>query len=94
MGKTKHYKPRPWVKAGRAEEVIGGGYFVFRRGQDTGRIRPAFWSFEHPTLALAIAAAKKLSDENPGQQFDVFGLLDTAFIPTAAAVEIKVPELA
>lgn len=55
----------------RKDEVIGGGYFVFRRGEGTGRIRPSAWPFEHPTICAAKREADKLAKTQPGYQFDV-----------------------
>jgi hypothetical protein len=54
----------------RKGEQIGGGYFVFRDG--TGRIRPAMWPFEHPTLESAIDEAKRLAGLQLGHEFVVF----------------------
>lgn len=64
----------PWLKDPRKErpgEKIGGGYFVFRRGDGTGRIRPSQWPFEYASLDEAAEQAKKLADANPGYRFDV-----------------------
>jgi hypothetical protein len=55
----------------RKGEEIGGGYFVFRRGDDTGRIRPSPWPFEHPTLCAAKREADRLAQAYPGYRFDV-----------------------
>lgn len=72
-------KPKPakrtgWLKKPtqpRTGEQIGGGYFVFRRGDGTGRIRPGVWPFEHPTIESARAEAKRLAEAQPGYRFDV-----------------------
>lgn len=55
----------------RKGEQIGGGYFVFRRGEGTGRIRSSHWPFEHPTICAAKREADKLAKTQPGYQFDV-----------------------
>lgn len=79
MGKNQ--KIKAWVKDGRAEETIGGGFIVFRRGDDTNRIRPAFWPFEHATLEAAHEQAKRLAAANPGKTFDVFKSVASITIP-------------
>ena len=73
--KPRRARPRAWLKdprLPREEEAIGGGYFVFRRGDGTNRIRPSNWPFEHPTLEAAKGEALKLARSNPGYQFEVF----------------------
>lgn len=59
------------ARTARKGEQIGGGYFVFRRGDGTGRIRPSPWPFEHPTICAAKREADKLAKMQPGYQFDV-----------------------
>ena len=59
------------ARTSRKGERIGGGYFVFRRGDGTGRIRPSPWPFEHPTICAAKREADKLAKMQPGFQFDV-----------------------
>lgn len=64
-----------WVKdpkLARPGEVIDGGYFIFRRGDGTNRIRPSQWPFEYDSLAAATAQAEKHAAEMPGYRFDVF----------------------
>lgn len=68
----------------RKEEVIGGGYFVFRRGDDTGRIRPSNWPFEHPTLDAARREAAKLAAQNPGYRFDILHVCGSALVQAEA----------
>lgn len=58
-------------KLARKGETIGGGYWVFRRGDDTGRIRPPMWPFEYGALTDAINQANKLAEDNPGEEFIV-----------------------
>lgn len=55
-------------------EVVGGGFFVFRRGVTTGRIKvdPERLPFEHATLDVAQAEAVRLAAANPGVIFSVF----------------------
>jgi len=59
----------------RAEkgEKVGGGFFVFRRGSTTGRIKinPAKLPFEHPSLEAALREAKRLTERHPGVGFSV-----------------------
>jgi hypothetical protein len=63
---------KPWDrKRPRDGESIGGGYFVFRRGDSTGRIRPGETPFEHPSLEAATTEAARLAVLQPGYQFDI-----------------------
>lgn len=71
----------------RKGEQIGGGFFVFRRGHRTGRIRPAHLPFEHPTFEAAQAEADKLADAQPGQTFIVVGQVYLVCLPAPAATE-------
>ena len=64
-------------KKPRDGEVIGAGFFVFRRGGGTGRIRPAQWPFEHPNLEAAEAEAAKLAAKMPGYTFDVLQVVSS-----------------
>lgn len=67
--------PERWHKARVANgEVVGGGYFVFRRGETTGRIKinPAKLPFEHGTLESAQREANRLSLLHPGVTFSIF----------------------
>lgn len=57
----------------RPNETIGGGWFVFRRGGDTKRIRPALWPFEYATEQEAQAQATLLAIREKGEQFIVVG---------------------
>ncbi|MGB3833726.1 MAG: hypothetical protein WA975_17895 [Mesorhizobium sp.] len=58
-------------KKARKGEVIGGGYFVFRRGDGTNRIRPSQWPYEYGSQEAAEEQAKILAKANPGYRFDV-----------------------
>lgn len=78
MGKLKF---KPWISNGRADETIGGGFIVFRRGSGTKRIRPSYWPFEHADEGSAMAQAKTLAELNPGQTFEVFGSLGSVAVP-------------
>lgn len=62
----------------RPGEVIGGGFFVFRRGGNSGRVRCPEWPFEHPTREAADAEAERLRAKFPGERFDVFAHTDEA----------------
>ena len=46
----------------RQNEEIGGGYFVFRRGDRTNRVRPGKMPFEHPTKEAATEEAARLAE--------------------------------
>lgn len=59
------------ARKARVGEVIGGGFFVFRRGDSTNRIRPSMWPYEHGTLAEAHAQAETLAKDNPKEKFIV-----------------------
>ena len=74
-GKNSH---RGWLKdpkKPRQNEAIGGGYFVFRRGDGTKRIRPSQWPFEYASLDEANDQARKLTEANPGYRFDVVSVI-------------------
>lgn len=76
---TKPKKHRGgWLKdpkLARKHETIGGCYWVFRRGDDTGRIRPSMWPFEYDTQEAACEQAEKLAREHPTERFIVVGQL-------------------
>lgn len=73
----RHGKPKKpsYFHKPRRDEVIGGGFFVFRRGVDTGRIRPGGFPYEHGTIESAQAEAERLASEYGGQ-YQVFGAVD------------------
>ena len=76
----------------RAGEMIGAGFFVFRRGTTTGRIRPAkLWPFEHPTRAAAETETQRLADRFPGQTFITVEQVAFAYVdlPKEAAEEVQ-----
>lgn len=68
---------RSFPKKPRDGEVVGGGFFVFRRGDGTGRIRPCMWPYEHPSIESAQREAERLAQEFGGR-FDVFGYATSA----------------
>lgn len=65
-----------------AGEVVKGGYFVFRRGETTGRVKinPAKLPFEHPTLEAAMKEAKRLAHASPLVEFSVFQQAATVMV--------------
>lgn len=77
------YKRR-FPKRPRDGEVIGGGHFVFRRGDSTGRVRPNEWPYEHGTADSAIAEATRLADQFGGT-FDVFSRSSSVSAANGAA---------
>lgn len=61
-----------WLKdprKSRAGEAIGGGHFVFRRGDGSNRIRPSMWPFEYASAEEARVEADRLAREFPGYRF-------------------------
>ncbi|QCM10315.1 hypothetical protein CFBP6625_08120 [Agrobacterium tumefaciens] len=64
--KTKYEYMRRFPKKPRNGEEVGGGHFVFRRGDSTGRIRPCMWPFEHPSYDSAMTEAARLFNEHGG----------------------------
>ena len=75
-GKPNHGKKWPAFPGPRANEEIGGSYFVFKRGRRTGRIKTGHimagkMPFEHPSLEAALNEAVRLSIEKGGK-FEVF----------------------
>ncbi|SMC41484.1 hypothetical protein SAMN06297251_102105 [Fulvimarina manganoxydans] len=88
--KGKRPRRTGWLKnpkVARKGETIGGGWFVFRRGNDTRRIRPSWWPFEYASREDAAVQAEKLAAENPGYRFDVVGVTDS--FATAATVQAE-----
>lgn len=69
-----HKYHRPYPAKPRPGEIVGGGYFIFRRGDGTGRVRPSMWPYEHGSAETARAEAERLSRAFPGYRFDVFEL--------------------
>lgn len=63
-------------------EVVKGGYFVFRRGETTGRVKinPAKLPFEHGTLEAAMGEAKRLAHANPLIEFSVLQQVATVMV--------------
>jgi hypothetical protein len=59
--------------APRKNEVIGGGFFVFRRGKHTGRVSVATTlPYEHGSFGQALAEATRLATLCPGETYEVF----------------------
>jgi len=59
--------------APRKNEVIGGGFFVFRRGKKTGRVAPgSSLPYEHGSFEQALAEATRLAKLCPGETYEVF----------------------
>ncbi|WP_242221592.1 hypothetical protein [Shinella zoogloeoides] len=69
-GKPNHGNKWPGFPGPRANEEIGGGHFVFKRGRTTGRIKTGHIPFEHATYESAINEAARLSVE-VGGKFEV-----------------------
>ncbi|MCW7544874.1 hypothetical protein N7I30_13785 [Aurantimonas litoralis] len=87
--KGKRPRRTGWLKnpkLARKGETIGGGWFVFRRGDDTGRIRPAWWPFEYACREAAAKQALALAIANPGYRFDVVGVAESVCMPAVAAM--------
>lgn len=60
----------------RKNEKIGGGFFVFRRNPETGRVAPGSLPHEHPTRDAAVTEATRLAMQNRGATFVVLGQHD------------------
>lgn len=71
-------------KKARKSETIGGGWWVFRRDDSTGRISPSIWPFEYGNEDDAADQAARLARENPGQVFIVVGQVRACLVPTQA----------
>lgn len=70
----RDYRPsKKWTgfPGPREGEQIGGGYFVFKRGDRTGRIENRGIPFEHGSLSAAVREAERLRGIYGGK-FDVF----------------------
>ena len=54
-------------------EVVGGGFFIFRRGKKTGRIgcKSKAIPFEHGSLESAMGEAMRLAETNQGEEFAI-----------------------
>lgn len=79
-GRPYHGQKWPGFPGPRANEDIGGGHFVFKRGSRTGRIETAPHRFaggipfEHATLEDALDEAARLSVEYGGH----YGVMSVA----------------
>ena len=75
--KSKSFnKYKQWRKDGlpaRTDkgEVIGGGWFVFKRSPKTGRISPSQFPFEYDCKTQAVGQAKILAKQYPGAEFAI-----------------------
>lgn len=79
-GKGVFHRVKGFPKTARRDEVIGGGYFVFRRGDSTRRVRPSTFPFEYATQEAAAEEAHRLSREQPGYTFEVFGRVSSFLV--------------
>lgn len=59
----------------RANEEIGAGNIVFKRGGH-GRLHPKSWPFEHPDMRAAVAEAERLHGIS-GETFEVYARVAT-----------------
>jgi hypothetical protein len=75
-------KKEPRFLKTRKDELIGGGFFVFRRFTSSGRIRisPKGMPFEHPTFEAASLEAVRLAHANPEKKFCVLRELSEAIL--------------
>jgi len=68
-----HYMGKKKLYEGRKGEVIGGGYFVLRRGKKTGRVSiKSSLPFEHGSKESALRECDRLTELYPGESFKVF----------------------
>lgn len=81
------------ARIARKNEVIGAGFFIFRRGDSTGRIRPALWPYEYPSRERAFAQAQNLATQYPGGVFEVFGSLGKADVVAAPSPDVAVEQV-
>lgn len=72
--KPRHSYHKPFPHMPRPGEVVGGGTFIFRRGDGTRRVRPSMWPYEHGSVESAKVEAERLARAFPGYRFDVFTL--------------------
>lgn len=77
IAKKKYRYHQPFPKKPRDGEVVGGGYFIFRRGKNTGRIRPSMWPYEHASLEDALAQARRLLEVQPDATFQIVSVVLT-----------------
>ncbi|WP_051067961.1 hypothetical protein [Octadecabacter antarcticus] len=71
----------------RAEEFIGGGFFVFCRGESTNRIHPSMWAFEYDSADSAARQADILAAKAPGEIFEVFVRLSSHAVAESVETE-------
>lgn len=56
----------------RKGEVVGKGFFIFRRGAKANRIKPGPMPFEHPTMESAVTERNRLAAGNPEGKYHIF----------------------
>lgn len=72
----------------RPGEIVGGGFFVFRRGRSTGRIKVPSVPFEFGSIAEAGAEAQRRERSGDGAIFDIFERVGT--VPASGGPVITV----
>lgn len=87
FGPRKAPKTSDWNGV-RKNEKIGGGYFVFRRGNRGGRIFISQMPFEHPSYSSALDECIKLSKKNPGNEYQIFMGKDRVMTPLPEQVQV------
>lgn len=70
--------PTPVARLSRREgseerEVLGEGFFVFRRGRNSNRIKLSIVPWEQESMKAAITEAERLAKLHPGVTFQVYG---------------------
>lgn len=60
----------------RPGEIVGSGFFIFRRGEKANRIKPGPMPYEHPTMESAVAERDRLAEGNPGKKYHIFQQVD------------------
>lgn len=75
FGPRKSPRTADWNGVRKGEQ-IGGGFFVFRRGERGGRIFISQMPYEHPSREAAQKEAQRLREKHPGQVYQVFGAVE------------------
>lgn len=63
---------RPIPNFERHNEVIGGGFIVIERTDETKRLRPAAWPYECGSIEHAIESRNRLAEKYPDREFRIF----------------------